>query len=57
MWCFLQDELAAVQREINEWKDPMDDWHLQCQVLQHVSGWLTQGSHIWGFYCATLLEL
>ncbi|KAK2514020.1 Jmjd4 [Columba guinea] len=33
MWCFLQDELAAVQREINEWKDPMDDWHLQCQLI------------------------
>ncbi|KFV49392.1 JmjC domain-containing protein 4 [Tyto alba] len=33
MWCFLQDELAAVQREINEWKDPLDDWHLQCQLI------------------------
>ncbi|KFV86101.1 JmjC domain-containing protein 4 [Struthio camelus australis] len=33
MWCFLQDELAAVQREISEWKDPMDDWHLQCQLI------------------------
>ncbi|RMC04628.1 hypothetical protein DUI87_17795 [Hirundo rustica rustica] len=22
MWCFLQDELAAVQREISQWKDP-----------------------------------
>ncbi|XP_029813806.1 2-oxoglutarate and iron-dependent oxygenase JMJD4, partial [Manacus vitellinus] len=33
MWCFLQDELAAVQREINQWKDPMDDWHLQCQLI------------------------
>ncbi|XP_067148165.1 2-oxoglutarate and iron-dependent oxygenase JMJD4 isoform X2 [Apteryx mantelli] len=33
MWCFLQDELAAVQREINEWKDPMDDWHVQCQLI------------------------
>ncbi|KAF2979601.1 hypothetical protein EK904_003878 [Melospiza melodia maxima] len=32
MWSFLQDELAAVQREISQWKDPMDDWHLQCQV-------------------------
>ncbi|KAI1242517.1 hypothetical protein IHE44_0000047, partial [Lamprotornis superbus] len=33
MWCFLQDELAAVQREISQWKDPMDDWHLQCQLI------------------------
>ncbi|XP_060638673.2 2-oxoglutarate and iron-dependent oxygenase JMJD4 [Anolis sagrei] len=33
MWSFLQDELAAVQREIREWKDSMEDWHLQCQVL------------------------
>ncbi|KAM6338815.1 2-oxoglutarate and iron-dependent oxygenase JMJD4 isoform 2-T2 [Podargus strigoides] len=33
MWCFLQDELAAVQREINEWKDPIDDWNLQCQLI------------------------
>ncbi|KAM4794588.1 2-oxoglutarate and iron-dependent oxygenase JMJD4 isoform 1-T1 [Cyanocitta cristata] len=33
MWGFLQDELAAVQREINHWKDPMDDRHLQCQLI------------------------
>ncbi|RLW11403.1 hypothetical protein DV515_00001237 [Chloebia gouldiae] len=33
MWCFLQDELAAVQREISQWKDPMEDWHLQCQLI------------------------
>ncbi|NXS85047.1 JMJD4 protein, partial [Erpornis zantholeuca] len=33
MWCFLQDELAAVQREISLWKDPMDDRHLQCQLI------------------------
>ncbi|KAL7975828.1 hypothetical protein Chor_005775 [Crotalus horridus] len=33
MWSFLQDELAAVQREIKEWKESMEDWHLQCQVL------------------------
>ncbi|XP_068862316.1 2-oxoglutarate and iron-dependent oxygenase JMJD4 isoform X3 [Aphelocoma coerulescens] len=33
MWGFLQDELAAVQREINRWKDPMDDRHLQCQLI------------------------
>ncbi|KAM3679875.1 2-oxoglutarate and iron-dependent oxygenase JMJD4 [Ammospiza maritima maritima] len=33
MWSFLQDELAAVQREISQWKDPMDDWHLQCQLI------------------------
>ncbi|XP_050798673.1 2-oxoglutarate and iron-dependent oxygenase JMJD4 isoform X3 [Gopherus flavomarginatus] len=33
MWSFLQDELAAVQREISEWKDTMEDWHLQCQVI------------------------
>ncbi|XP_019363582.1 PREDICTED: jmjC domain-containing protein 4 [Crocodylus porosus] len=33
MWCFLQDELAAVQREISEWRETMDDWHLQCQVI------------------------
>ncbi|CAI5789204.1 JmjC domain-containing protein [Podarcis lilfordi] len=33
MWSFLQDELAAVQREIREWRDSMEDWHLQCQVL------------------------
>ncbi|XP_032634811.1 2-oxoglutarate and iron-dependent oxygenase JMJD4 isoform X2 [Chelonoidis abingdonii] len=33
MWSFLQDELAAVQREISEWRDTMEDWHLQCQVI------------------------
>ncbi|XP_015269597.1 PREDICTED: jmjC domain-containing protein 4 isoform X2 [Gekko japonicus] len=33
MWSFLQDELAAVQREIREWRETMEDWHLQCQVL------------------------
>ncbi|XP_063273500.1 2-oxoglutarate and iron-dependent oxygenase JMJD4 [Prinia subflava] len=33
MWCFLQDELAAVQRELSQWKDPMDDRHLQCQLI------------------------
>ncbi|XP_054129814.1 2-oxoglutarate and iron-dependent oxygenase JMJD4 [Melozone crissalis] len=33
MWSFLQDELAAVQREISQWKDPVDDWHLQCQLI------------------------
>uniref|UniRef100_A0A8C5NQ55 Jumonji domain-containing protein 4 n=1 Tax=Junco hyemalis TaxID=40217 RepID=A0A8C5NQ55_JUNHY len=33
MWSFLQDELAAVQRELGQWRDPMDDWHLQCQLI------------------------
>ncbi|NXE44133.1 JMJD4 protein, partial [Ptilorrhoa leucosticta] len=33
MWSFLQDELAAVQREIGRWKDPADDRHLQCQLI------------------------
>uniref|UniRef100_A0A8D0G2C5 2-oxoglutarate and iron-dependent oxygenase JMJD4 n=1 Tax=Sphenodon punctatus TaxID=8508 RepID=A0A8D0G2C5_SPHPU len=33
MWSFLQDELAAVHQEISEWKDTMEDWHQQCQVL------------------------
>ncbi|XP_072905021.1 2-oxoglutarate and iron-dependent oxygenase JMJD4 [Hemitrygon akajei] len=33
MWSFLQGELTAVQREIEEWKDHMEDWHQHCQVL------------------------
>ncbi|NWY72307.1 JMJD4 protein, partial [Erithacus rubecula] len=33
MWSFLQDELAAIQREISQWKEPMEDWHLQCQLI------------------------
>lgn len=33
MWSFLQGELAAVQTEIGEWKDHMDDWHQHCQLL------------------------
>uniref|UniRef100_U3JEE8 2-oxoglutarate and iron-dependent oxygenase JMJD4 n=1 Tax=Ficedula albicollis TaxID=59894 RepID=U3JEE8_FICAL len=46
MWCFLQDELAAVQREISQWKEPMDDWHLQCQV--HPNPRLSRNSGIAG---------
>ncbi|KAM5157629.1 2-oxoglutarate and iron-dependent oxygenase JMJD4 isoform 1-T3 [Mantella aurantiaca] len=33
MWRFLQGELEAVQREIVEWRDAMDDWDLHCQVI------------------------
>ncbi|KAM4689710.1 2-oxoglutarate and iron-dependent oxygenase JMJD4 [Discoglossus pictus] len=33
MWRFLQGELRNVQREIAEWKETMDDWHLHCQVI------------------------
>ncbi|XP_031984911.1 2-oxoglutarate and iron-dependent oxygenase JMJD4 isoform X3 [Corvus moneduloides] len=33
MWSFLQDELAAVQREISRWKDATDERHLQCQLI------------------------
>ncbi|XP_075848498.1 2-oxoglutarate and iron-dependent oxygenase JMJD4 [Microtus pennsylvanicus] len=33
MWCFLQQELQAVQQEVREWKDSMPDWHHHCQVI------------------------
>ncbi|XP_012683293.1 2-oxoglutarate and iron-dependent oxygenase JMJD4 [Clupea harengus] len=33
MWQFLQDELASVQREIEEWRETMDTWHQHCQVI------------------------
>ncbi|KAM9101973.1 2-oxoglutarate and iron-dependent oxygenase JMJD4 [Sarcophilus harrisii] len=33
MWRFLQTELCAVQQEIAEWRDTMDDWHQHCQVI------------------------
>ncbi|XP_001376273.2 2-oxoglutarate and iron-dependent oxygenase JMJD4 [Monodelphis domestica] len=33
MWHFLQSELNAVQQEIDEWKDTMEDWHQHCQVI------------------------
>ncbi|XP_068091278.1 2-oxoglutarate and iron-dependent oxygenase JMJD4 [Hyperolius riggenbachi] len=33
MWRFLQAELSAVQREIGEWKDTMEDWDQHCQVI------------------------
>ncbi|KAE8595503.1 hypothetical protein XENTR_v10015768 [Xenopus tropicalis] len=33
MWNFLQAELFSVQKEIGEWRETMDDWHLHCQVI------------------------
>ncbi|CAI9607382.1 unnamed protein product [Staurois parvus] len=33
MWRFLQKELTAVQREIAEWMDTMDNWDQHCQVI------------------------
>lgn len=33
MWHFLQQELQAVQHEVEEWKDSMPDWHHHCQVI------------------------
>ncbi|XP_069503184.1 2-oxoglutarate and iron-dependent oxygenase JMJD4 [Ambystoma mexicanum] len=33
MWHFLQVELEAVEQEIIEWKETMDDWHLHCQII------------------------
>ncbi|KAM4028100.1 2-oxoglutarate and iron-dependent oxygenase JMJD4 [Anomaloglossus baeobatrachus] len=33
MWSFLQVELHAVQHEISEWKETMDDWEQHCQVV------------------------
>ncbi|XP_067110024.1 2-oxoglutarate and iron-dependent oxygenase JMJD4 isoform X2 [Osmerus mordax] len=33
MWQFLQNELSAVQREIEEWRNTMDSWHQHCQVI------------------------
>ncbi|XP_077618267.1 2-oxoglutarate and iron-dependent oxygenase JMJD4 isoform X1 [Crocuta crocuta] len=33
MWHFLQQELRAVQQEVNEWRDTMPDWHHHCQVI------------------------
>ncbi|XP_036594338.1 2-oxoglutarate and iron-dependent oxygenase JMJD4 [Trichosurus vulpecula] len=33
MWHFLQAELGAVQQEIYEWRDTMEDWHQHCQVI------------------------
>ncbi|XP_039076185.1 2-oxoglutarate and iron-dependent oxygenase JMJD4 isoform X2 [Hyaena hyaena] len=33
MWHFLQQELHAVQQEVNEWRDTMPDWHHHCQVI------------------------
>lgn len=36
MWQFLQNELASVQKEINEWRNTMDSWHQHCQVLQGI---------------------
>ncbi|XP_056408797.1 2-oxoglutarate and iron-dependent oxygenase JMJD4 isoform X2 [Hyla sarda] len=33
MWSFLQAELSAVQREISEWKETMDDWDQHCQII------------------------
>ncbi|MBN3324130.1 JMJD4 protein, partial [Atractosteus spatula] len=33
MWQFLQGELSAVQNEIGEWKNTMDNWHQHCQVI------------------------
>uniref|UniRef100_A0A8D2P5X1 Jumonji domain-containing protein 4 n=1 Tax=Zosterops lateralis melanops TaxID=1220523 RepID=A0A8D2P5X1_ZOSLA len=32
VWSFLQEELAAVQRELRQWSRPGEDWPLQCQV-------------------------
>ena len=32
MWHFLQQELQAVQHEVEEWKDSMPDWHHHRQV-------------------------
>ncbi|MGH0140814.1 UNVERIFIED_CONTAM: hypothetical protein FKN15_031929 [Acipenser sinensis] len=33
MWQYLQRELAAVQSEISEWRDSMDNWHQHCQIM------------------------
>lgn len=33
MWRFLQAELSAVQREIGEWRETMEDWEQHCQML------------------------
>ncbi|KAM3910221.1 2-oxoglutarate and iron-dependent oxygenase JMJD4 [Leptodactylus fuscus] len=33
MWSLLQVELSAVQREIGEWKETMDDWEQHCQII------------------------
>ncbi|XP_043831308.1 2-oxoglutarate and iron-dependent oxygenase JMJD4 isoform X2 [Dromiciops gliroides] len=33
MWHFLQAELDAVQQEICEWRETMEDWHQHCQVI------------------------
>ncbi|XP_047393562.1 2-oxoglutarate and iron-dependent oxygenase JMJD4 isoform X3 [Sciurus carolinensis] len=33
MWRFLQQELRAVQQEVQEWRDSMPDWHHHCQVI------------------------
>ncbi|KAK0147109.1 JmjC domain-containing protein 4 [Merluccius polli] len=33
MWQFLQNELSAVQREIEEWRTTMDSWHQHCQTI------------------------
>ncbi|KAM4705203.1 2-oxoglutarate and iron-dependent oxygenase JMJD4 [Rhinophrynus dorsalis] len=33
MWRFLQAELDCVHKEIAEWKEAMEDWHLHCQVI------------------------
>ncbi|XP_053569709.1 2-oxoglutarate and iron-dependent oxygenase JMJD4 [Bombina bombina] len=33
MWKFLQEELRAVQQEIGEWKETMEDWHHHCQII------------------------
>ncbi|XP_069815241.1 2-oxoglutarate and iron-dependent oxygenase JMJD4 [Dendropsophus ebraccatus] len=33
MWRFLQAELSAVQREINEWRETMEDWDQHCQII------------------------
>lgn len=32
VWEFLQGELSAVQKEIDEWRDTMDSWDNHCQV-------------------------
>ncbi|XP_018121649.1 2-oxoglutarate and iron-dependent oxygenase JMJD4 isoform X2 [Xenopus laevis] len=33
MWNFLHTELLSVEKEISEWREMMEDWHLHCQVI------------------------
>ncbi|XP_038611721.1 2-oxoglutarate and iron-dependent oxygenase JMJD4 isoform X2 [Tachyglossus aculeatus] len=33
MWRFLQAQLGAVQREVAQWRDVMDDWPGHCQLM------------------------